>query len=338
MRDDSEHIEQIFRIEEMKTELEELSDGRMIMHSEDALPLEIEEQFLDHVLAFERAEVVTHKELLARDGVALPPPDELDDEALALKLIEVIHTLAAHRNFLENTNHFSDRELYTHLWEDVLNEWGPILPPDDPTNCHIDLVGSGSEPHVLLYLRYYADEDTRLQWAKDFTDMEVPPHEDPPYDRDRHLPTPPEPPNPYDDPAVLEAWWTECREKLARRLAADGIIHGAFGDEPLSYCPDFACVCAIDAPNQPGTVGWWAISGDVPTAYLPITDIPDPRAFLRTVSRRWHAAIEAMERGESPDDLPSSNPKDWPHIISLLRYRADILESWANDDSAWEDE
>ncbi len=75
---------------------------------------------------------MTHKELLARDDVALPPPQELNDEALALKLIEVIHSPAEHRIFLENTNHFSDRELYTHLWEDALNEWGPVPPPDNP--------------------------------------------------------------------------------------------------------------------------------------------------------------------------------------------------------------
>jgi hypothetical protein len=119
-------------------------------------------------------------------------------------------------------------------------------------------------------------------------------------------------------------------------LADDALIHGALSEEPLSYCGGLACVYAIDAPNQPGTVGWWAISGDLPTTYLPATEIPDPRAFLRTVSQRWNAAITAMERGDPPSDITIGKPKDWPHIIPLLRYRADTLEFWADDDSAWE--
>ena len=124
MRDDSEHVEQIFRIEAMKGELEELSNGQTVMSMEGELPPGIEEQFLEHVLAYERAEMVTHKELLARDGVTLPAPDELSDEELALKLIELIHTLAERRIFLESTDHFSDRELYVHLWDASLNEGG----------------------------------------------------------------------------------------------------------------------------------------------------------------------------------------------------------------------
>ena len=337
MLDDSKYIETIFHIEEMKAELEELAGEQMIMHTEGALSPELEEQFLDNVLAFERAEEVTHKELLARDGVALPPPRELDDDALALKLIEVIHSLAEHRIFLEHTNHFSDRELYTHLWEDALNEWGPILPPNNPMNCHLDLVGSGSDEDTDLWLKYYADERTRAHWEEDFPDTVMPPHEDPPYDRDRHLPTPPEPPNPYADPAVLEAWWTQCREKLGKQLAADGIIHGSFGSEPLSYCPGVACVCSVDLPNQPGTVGWWAICGDMPTAYVSAALIPDPRAFLQAISRRCQDAIDAIERGNPPIELAGSNPNNWPMIISLLRYQADILTGWAKDDAAWED-
>ena len=53
---------------------------------------------------------------------------------------------------------------------------------------HIDLVGSGSEEDIANYLRYYADESTRRDWAREFPDLVLPPHEQPPYDRDRRLP------------------------------------------------------------------------------------------------------------------------------------------------------
>jgi hypothetical protein len=36
---------------------------------------------------------------------------------------------------------------------------------------------------------YYADDETRETWAKDFEDMEIPPKKPLPWDRDRTLPT-----------------------------------------------------------------------------------------------------------------------------------------------------
>jgi hypothetical protein len=39
-------------------------------------------------------------------------------------------------------------------------------------------------------LKYYASEKYRAWWREDFPEYEIPAHEDPPYDRDRHLPVP----------------------------------------------------------------------------------------------------------------------------------------------------
>jgi len=38
--------------------------------------------------------------------------------------------------------------------------------------------------------RYSADDRTRERWRRDFPKMKVPPHEDPPFQRDRMLPRP----------------------------------------------------------------------------------------------------------------------------------------------------
>ncbi len=62
------------------------------------------------------------------------------------------------------------------------------MPIDPYSAWHIDILGSGSEADNDLWLKHYADEETRQHWLKDFPDDEIPPHEDPPYDRDRHLP------------------------------------------------------------------------------------------------------------------------------------------------------
>ena len=127
---------------------------------------------------------------LEQGGVKLPSPEDLDDAALASKLWGVIHALARFRTFLESTNHLSDRKLYTHLWQDSLRESTPCLPAGSGWNCHLDLIGSGSDEDNDLYLRYYADAETREHWRADFPKDEIPPHEDPPFDRDRLLPRP----------------------------------------------------------------------------------------------------------------------------------------------------
>jgi len=338
MTNDGDRIEQIFHIEEMKAELEERSGGQMMMGASEELTPGMEEQFLEHVLDIENAPEVRHRELLERDGVELPAPDELDDDELALKLIEVIHSMANRRMFLESTNHLSERELYTHLWEVSFDEWTYDLPPESEMDCHIDILGGCSEEDIAQHLKYYADEQSRARWMEDFPDYEMPPHEDPPYDRDRHLPKPPPPRNPYDDPEVEAAFCGACYEKLVKRLEEDDIRYGSIRNDPLSYDPDLACVWAIEEPDIPGMVGWWAISGDVPTTWLPANEVPDPRSFLRIVSERWRAAADAMETGDPPPELTLGPTKEWPRLVPMLRRRADTLEYWAGEDEAWEED
>ena len=189
VQDDSELVDQILRIEELKEEIQECVGGQATFGAaSENLPLKLEEQFLEHVLEFERAEMGTHRELLARDGVALPPPDGLTEEELTQALAGVIRALAERRIFLENTNHLSDRELYSLLCNDLLDDEVPLLPPESETNCHLDLIGSGSEDDICVWLTCYADEQDRAVWARDFPEEQIPPHRDPPYDRDRGLP------------------------------------------------------------------------------------------------------------------------------------------------------
>jgi len=92
--------------------------------------------------------------------------------------------------FIEQTNHLSDRELYRHLWTDSLREETKALPPVANSAWHIQILGSGSEEDNRLYLKYYADDDSRRHGHEDFPDDPLPSPEKPPYDRDRLLPKP----------------------------------------------------------------------------------------------------------------------------------------------------
>lgn len=186
--DDGYDVDREIRIEKMKRELDELADGKMICGGFGSLPSEIEEMFLEHVLAFERAELDTNFNRLARRGVVMPPPAELDDDSLREKLAEIILELAQLRCFLEDTNHLSDRELYEWLWRESLREETQDLSALSDGAWHTSPIGGCSEEDMQVWLRYYADEEDRQRWEREFPDDSIPEHESLPYDRDRHLP------------------------------------------------------------------------------------------------------------------------------------------------------
>lgn len=178
------------RVDELKRQAEQAGGGDMRAWESDTLSPEHRERFWRRVVEYETAPSTNDLHRLTEAGLELPQPDAIDDEQLTSKLCEVIGALARMRVFINQTNHLSDRELYDLLWRDVLREETPMLPDDPGSAWHLDLLGSGSETDTYLYLKYYADEDWRQQWLADFPDYDMPAHENPPCDRDRHLPQP----------------------------------------------------------------------------------------------------------------------------------------------------
>lgn len=176
------------RIDRLKKELNVLAGGKLQAWTSADMPPELEEQFFRNVLAFETAPTTTNFAQLTAAGVPLPHPNHVADAGISSTLWSVITGLADLGVFLNWTNHLSDRELYAVLWNDVLREQVPILPKSSQGAWHIDL--PGGDPDSRHYLKFYADEEDRTHWLKECPDYDMPAHEDPPYDRDRLLPTP----------------------------------------------------------------------------------------------------------------------------------------------------
>lgn len=182
--------EQAKRIEDLKRRAEELSGGDVEFGGLEGCDPEVEEGFLKQMMEYEEAPWTTHFKQLERAGVSMPAPETLNDAEVTAKLWEVINKLAQMRIFMEDTDHLSDRELYTDLWGDLLREETKDVMLDQDSACHYQLLSGGSDEESLLYLKYYADEKEREHWRKDFPDFPIPEPEDPPYDRDRLLPYP----------------------------------------------------------------------------------------------------------------------------------------------------
>ena len=87
------------RLRKLKEHVGGLAGGEMIRVASPDLPPEILERFLQNVLAWQEADRVRPLDVLADGGLELPPADELDDEALAARLRELIEAMA-HRSLL----------------------------------------------------------------------------------------------------------------------------------------------------------------------------------------------------------------------------------------------
>ncbi len=176
------------RINKLRAELEKLGGNTSTLES---MPADMEEEFLRHVLEYETAEQISLLRLLENAGLEVPAPETLDDDALKIKLKEIIDRMASVGAYVLHTNHLSDRDLYDYLYHDALRE-ETVLFPENPSYAYmIDLTGSGGEDDNATYLKYYADEEYRRQWAHDWPDDPMPDHEEPPFDRDRFLPQSP---------------------------------------------------------------------------------------------------------------------------------------------------
>jgi len=176
------------RIARLRAELEKLGGSTTTLES---MPADMEEEFLRHVLEYETAEPISLMKLIENSGMPVPAPDTLDDDALKIKLKELIERMSQLGAFLLHTNHLSDRALYDFLFREGLREEA-VLFPENPSYAYmIDLTGSGSDDDNQIYLKHYADEEHRRCWAHDWPDDPLPEHEDPPFDRDRFLPQSP---------------------------------------------------------------------------------------------------------------------------------------------------
>ena len=90
---------------------------------------------------------------------------------------------------MEGTDHLSDRELYSHLWHQSLRDDIPEPSEDDGARGTL-MCAALAATRTLARISRFMHDAAREDWLKEFPDYVMPPKQDPPYDRDRHLPRP----------------------------------------------------------------------------------------------------------------------------------------------------
>jgi hypothetical protein len=139
----------------------------------------------------------------------------------------------------------------------------------------------------------------------------------------------------YDDPKVEARWLAEQRAHVLRYLRAQGVRHRGVARKPAWFIAPCLAVWAVQSAARPGWLGWWGISGDVPTDYLSGRDAGDARAALRAFSARWQEVSAYMLRGEKHPEVCIGQPEQWPELGELLARRAETMLDFADDDGLW---
>ena len=141
----------------------------------------------------------------------------------------------------------------------------------------------------------------------------------------------------YEDPEIEERWCDERRADVAEYLAGQNVKHGEIGEWPAWHFAPYVSVWAIESLKAPGRVGWWAISGDLPTDYVSAETIKHPRTAIYAFGDRWEEVASHIRRGQPHPTIRVGLPDAEPAPGPLLSARAKLLVSFAEDDAIWED-
>ncbi len=134
-----------------------------------------------------------------------------------------------------------------------------------------------------------------------------------------------------------EGWIADERNKVIDFLKMEDCRHAGVADWPVFYVDPHVALWAVQSTRHVGRVGWWAISGDVPTDYMSSSDGEHPRDALRYFSAQWRDVAGYLRRGERHPTIDPGDPADWPEIAEMLERRAQILQEYADDDACWDD-
>jgi len=163
-RPQPDEVDLLLRNAELRDELERYFDESISRVNVQQLTLAAENEFLACMLAWEQAPVLPIYRWF--DPELRPPRTEaLSDEDLRHILSDVVQKLFSKRIVLDFTDHLCDRDLYTMIFRDILPAREKKI--DWPNNyLHWDCTGADGDPEV--WLRYYASDEARKDWAESY--------------------------------------------------------------------------------------------------------------------------------------------------------------------------
>lgn len=130
-------------------------------------------------------------------------------------------------------------------------------------------------------------------------------------------------------------WVASQKAYVEEYLRHENVAHLSVAEWPDFYVSPYLALWAVQSKESPGQIGWWAISGDVPTDYISSVSAKNPRAALYEIVARWTKISSEMLKGKQSPDYKLGSPEDWPQLGELLAQRVKILQSFADDEEFW---
>lgn len=142
----------------------------------------------------------------------------------------------------------------------------------------------------------------------------------------------------YDDPEIAAQWIADRRAEVSEYLRQEGVMHGQIGAEPAWYLVPYVSIWAIESLVNPSSVGWWAISGDMPNDYVSAAKASNPREAVGAIASLWKEAAEYMARGERHPTFVIGSGERMEELAPMPASRAEMLLEWVSDPEAWEED
>lgn len=136
----------------------------------------------------ESAPLTTWKEELEVRGFRFAHDKASPDVTVTRQLWQLLHALGGMGITLTNTDHLSDRELYALLIEEVLARPVAQIADGIHRSLVLDIVGLQMQDDPIPWLRFYASNRERMEWAKQNPGKGLPVPEATPFARDSLLP------------------------------------------------------------------------------------------------------------------------------------------------------
>ncbi|MBQ2820010.1 MAG: hypothetical protein IJF17_00300 [Thermoguttaceae bacterium] len=179
IKNPADEINAMIRNAELRSELEPYYDESIVSLDERHLPLDVENEYLEMMLAWEMAPVLPISQWF--DPPLCPRhPSFMTQEEVRLELRKLAEALYEKQIVLDFTDHLSDRELYLLICQEILPSKEKMLAVRDGY-LHWDCASVGENQEI--WLTYYASDEEREIW-EEMNDRSAPLKLVPPYLRD----------------------------------------------------------------------------------------------------------------------------------------------------------
>ena len=127
------------------------------------------------------------------------------------------------------------------------------------------------------------------------------------------------------------AWLLEQRSKVETFVERHDLDYGALPERPVWFIASSLSVWAVTSNKRPGAVGWWVVSGKVPTDYVSGYDAVDARGALASLARHW-TSMAGYTFGKELSVLSAEEQRE---VRDRARSDIRFLQECAEDDRLW---